>query len=504
MDSSSKSSEEKAALPMPEYQRKDLERPRNRLIVAIAIYSVLILVFIGILIAGILLKDKTETIVCAIVLVPLSLYLVYMVYILTAYSRVLKLLYAHKVKPLVPAWEKTAKTGKGKSKMMACLNLVIYYFDQDDLEKAQFYLDQITFPQIREGAAPLEISLDLQAGKLQEAYRLYVNYAAHHRDVGSMTGRHQVVALDGFFHKLEGKPLSSAEEQDMKDLQTSPLAQRLLASFPWPAEKWSAILTPQDESQRQINLEKAVKVQDAKELEKHQKLSPWLLASFIVAIVSLVVFFFLAVLLVPSNDPTIPNLHDMWVMAFAAGFGLLCLVLGLIAKHKEPQDHFLKNIIAGFIVFLIGTMASFTAIEPSNLSHDYAAIQATVATTGITLPAEAKCLTTSYSSVPTSTAPFSQETIINFTSNDTYRSFLTSFVNRGDTLSDLSDYAAIAGAGSIHYSSKDYPFDYSLLYNVDLKITNRIPGAGEYHYIQVSHCEETTWFWVGEYTAFVA
>lgn len=389
--------------------------------------------------------------------------------------------------------------GKGKE---------VYFGDEaraylllNDFSKAEESFSHVHNLLYIDAFGSVRILLLLHEEKDDEAKAAYLSYALHHRNGRSYGERYAILMLDGLYHHLEGRKV---EEEELMALRSAkvPYLQELMQKEP---------KKPQMPSQNEILLNASLSDRAllAKSLDKmdeingqgEHRLSPWLLFLFVLSIVLPILFFLLSIVLghkAEGQDPTKDIASMMWIMGFAALVPLCSLVLAFVAKKKEKKDHYVKNMVVGFIQFPLCVLLALFSI-PSAGGRDYSYLNEVGALTSISFPKEGHLRTFERSG---SVSPeLVCQTLAVFDEGASYQEFVLSFDEENSVwVPWQEDYEEIAFSGAYHHGPECYAYDYVCLLNKTDSTKNMIPTApGSYHFLEIAHVEDKNWVWIYDY-----
>jgi transcriptional regulator with XRE-family HTH domain len=430
------------------------------------------------------------------------------------YVAILSLAYAFQSEKYLLArdWQSLYSLDQRMQKVCPKRNRQLYVADQaiclvemDELIKAWEMLAKVTNVFALDQAFEARTLLLLDEGHYAEAKACYLGYALHYRN-GNEVERHACSAYDGFFAALEGNPVTQQQQQDRDDLISAPVAQRLLAKAPLAKEMVAtqATISEPASQQNEAVLKTSYEKRDALSGTGDRKCQPWL---NIVAVLTLLLPIFLFLILLVSNlsnDPTYLPGSLMGYMGFAAALGLGCLIFGLVAHHKEPQDKYVKNVVIGGItLFLSGLLSLFPVLSQSVYSTDYSYVTSLSEEAKLSLPTQGKVLTSSDTTSQENKLSI-RKAAVKFTDENEVTTFVTYISSDSSWITDLSLVSKICYFSTYTFNNDLYAIDYTCLYDKTTSEKNTVPTvSGTYNFVQVSHVINEPWVIIQEYFAFI-
>lgn len=383
------------------------------------------------------------------------------------------------------------KFSKGKNQEVYQGNVASAYLLLDRLPEAKEAYSHVHNLLLADAFLAIRVLLLLSDKRYEEAKAAYLSYALHHRN-GRMYGERQTtLAMDALFHHLEGTAVS---EEEMKAAQEEPypLFQRLFAEpSNIPTAAASAPTVNEAVKQDSALLLEAREKQDALNGAGNHRLQLPLNLLFFFSLFGFFAFLLWGIIGSENAlkaDPTLNDFSQLWVMFFALAIALASIVLAYMAKHKEPKDHVIKNLVAGYLVAALSLMTALTAFLGNSARHDYSYARAAGEEAGLSLPAEGKMRQDIESNGEIVTI-----SLLVFTNEKTYAPFLTAigsapWVDEAavDSFLYLQDYTSP--------SHELYEGDRFYVYNRDEKTVNQKPSvSGTYHFYEFAHLPSLPW-----------
>lgn len=347
-------------MPAPAYLVSDYQKQKNSAIINVVISGIMILGAAGTLGYGIYLQSAAIIIVASFIIVLFGFFLYWMIYALSICIHAYRYLQSGDSEAFL-AWLgkklKHRKAGQDRYQALAAST----YLDLNRVKEAKLAMAEVKNPILLDLESPIRIELLLEDGNYAEAKGLYLSFAQHHRNGKTQSEQHEVVALDGLFHSLEGEEVTSVEKEEMAIFFDNPFGKRLVASAPWPKEKLGNEETAKTYAQQEdIILAKTRSNVDVMTGSGERKLQSWVSFSFFMVIIVFVSCFLIAALTVAQGDEK--PLRNMWVMAFGALAGLATIIFAAIARKKEPKDRTLPALLAGAFVLILSVLLSLTSL----------------------------------------------------------------------------------------------------------------------------------------------
>lgn len=386
---------------------------------------------------------------------------------------------------------------KGRNREVYQGNVASAYLLLDRLPEAKEAYSQVHNLLLADAFLALRVLLLLDDKRYEEAKAAYLSYALHHRNGRTYGERQTTLAMDALFHHLEGAAVSEEEAKSAKE-EPYPLFQRLFTEpSTIPAPSTSAPTVNEAVKQDSALLLEAREKQDALNgAGNHQLQLPLNLLFFFS------LFGFFACLLwgiigsenALKNDPTLDDFSQLWVMFFALAIALASIVLAYVAKHKEPKDHVVKNLVSGYIVAALSLMTAVTAFFGSSTRHDYSYALQAGEEAGLSLPAKAK-MRQDYES----NGEIVTISLLVFTDETEYQPFLKTVQN-----TPWADEAAVDSfLYAPNYTSAGhelYAGDRFYVFNRDTGTINTKPSvSGTYHFYEFAHLSNLPWLMLVSY-----
>lgn len=384
----------------------------------------------------------------------------------------------------------------------------IYYGDEaraylllDDLPHAKESFAHVHNLLYLDAFAYLRVYLLLEEGKVEEAKAAHLSYALHHRNGKSFSERNVVLIGDGIFHHLEGTPLSKEEEKAVASSEFACVKRFMTQEVKSPANPVSNQAVLMASASDQALLEKSRQRVEEEAGSGQHRFGPYLTTLFIASLVLPIILFLLAIVLGSErakDDPTLEVSSMMWIMAFAALLPLSSLVLAYLARKKEPQDHYVKNLVIGYIQFPLCVLLALLSMA-STSNRDYSYLSYVSEVTSLSFPKEGHLKRFELSGG--TTPDLKGETLVVFDEGESYSSFVEGFTSSGTFwVSWDKDYEKIAISNAYYSGDGYYAYDYVSFYNATDQNRNTIPTAtGEYHFWEIAHVKSKTWVWIYEY-----